>query len=165
MLRMLLLALCAVWPLAVAAEPYEIESLEEALEKLTPKAPPGALSWDDLGKADIVYNEKTGQLSATFPEHIRKLDGQTIKVAGFLFPVDVSQEPGESTIRYLLTALPPSCPFCLPAGPNYMMDMNIKGKVDFTYDPVLASGRLELREQSGDFFYILHEAQIGPMPK
>ena len=136
----------------------QVVSLEDALEKLIPEAPKGATSWRTLGKAEVVENKKTGTISPKFPAAIKKLDGKEIDIVGFLFPI----ETGEKQEHFLLSALPPSCPFCLPAGPNYLMDVKAAKGIDFSYDPVHLKGKLQLLDASDAYqmFYRLNHATV-----
>lgn len=45
------------------------------------------------------------------PEPLKARDGTVVRVRGFTYPL----EAGETHRYFLLSALPPSCPFCLPA--------------------------------------------------
>jgi hypothetical protein len=47
---------------------------------------------------------------------------------GHLYPL----EGGLEHERFLLTAWPPSCPFCLPAGPSQMVEVYCEEPVEFT---------------------------------
>jgi uncharacterized protein len=52
---------------------------------------------------------------------------------GFLYPL----EGGVSHDHFLLTAWPPSCPFCLPAGPSQMVEVFCAEPVDFSEGAIL----------------------------
>ena len=81
------------------------------------KVPEGVVGWDTLGNLQV-RSEAVAPLQAIFhtdysPE-VKALDGQEVKLMGFIYPL----EGGLKHEHFLLTAWPPSCPFCLPAGPR-----------------------------------------------
>ena len=55
-------------------------------------------------------------------------------------------EAGETHTYFLLSALPPSCPFCLPASARGLVEVICDVGVRYTLEPVLLEGRFELME-------------------
>jgi hypothetical protein len=92
-------------------DPSEIPSVHNNFYQV----PEGVVGWDTLGKLDV-RTEVIAPLQAIFhtdySAEIKALDGQNVKLMGLIFPL----EGGLEHERFLLTAWPPSCPFCLPAG-------------------------------------------------
>ena len=90
------------------------------------------------------------RLEVIFGNEIKQLDGKEIKLAGFMMPLDMK----EQQTHFLLSAYPPSCPYCLPGGPNATIEVHCKKPVTFTYDPVVVRGKLQLlRSDASGFFY------------
>jgi hypothetical protein len=54
----------------------------------------------------------------------------------FMMPL----EPGEKQSRFLLTSVPSGCSFCLPGGPESMVEVRAKSPIAFTYDPLIVEG-------------------------
>ena len=131
------------------------ESMEEALSEHIPPKPEGAISWHVLGAAQIVYDDNEGIVKPQYTKEIEALNGKEISLAGYLFPVE-SEDPNR---QYLFAALPPSCPFCLPAGPNYVADLQTVKPLKHTEEAVHLKGRLKLLDGSGQYqlFFLLED--------
>ena len=50
-------------------------------------------------------------------------------------------EPGEKHKRFLLSANVPSCPFCMPGGPESLVEVLCKEPIAFNMEPIVISGR------------------------
>ena len=137
-------------------DPSQIPSVHNTLYQV----PEGAVSWDVLDKLDV-RTEVLGPLRATFhteySAEIDALDGQDVKLMGFLFPLEGKLEHE----RFLLTAWPPSCPFCLPAGPTQMVEVFCAEPIAFTEGAILVGGRFELlHDDPSGLYYRLHDATL-----
>lgn len=154
------LLLCAAFLTAASAQAFSIDEadLADALSQYMPPAPDGAVSWHTLGKATEKFDEQTGEISVIYPNDVKPLDGQIIKIKGFMFPL----EADDKSTHFLFTALPPSCPFCLPAGPSYAMDVHTKTPIAFTYDALFLEGQLQLLHGQGEqmLYYQLNAAEV-----
>ena len=58
---------------------------------------------------------------------------------GFIYPL----EGGLEHEHFLLTAWPPSCPFCLPAGPSQMVEVFCKEPIEFSDGAIMLAGTFE----------------------
>ena len=96
----------------------------------------GAVPWDKLAEVELVFDDN--DLVPDFSDDIRALDGQTIKMVGFVVPLD------SSGTRQLLSLNSPHCPFCLPSGPEGFVELNCDEPIEFTVDPVVVSGKFEI---------------------
>lgn len=118
----------------------------------TAPTPPGAIGWDMLSTT----RERETQIDGVWyilPEwsaQVKTLRNRTVRVNGYMMPL----QNGEKQQHFVLMAYPPSCPFCLTAGPTKLMEVKARGPVKFTYDPVLLEGKLVLldRDESGLFY-------------
>lgn len=99
------------------------------------------LSWKILAHAKIIM----GKGNAIFPEgvnyadDVKAFDGKQVTITGYMFPLQASS--GQN--HFLLSAYPPSCPYCLPGGPTELIDITGQS-LPFTYDPVTLTGTLHL---------------------
>jgi hypothetical protein len=83
------------------------------------------------------------------------LNDKTQRLQGFMMPV----EPGEKHTRMLLSAVPLSCNFCLPGGPESMMEVRLKTPVKYSQDAVVVEGRLlVLKDDPYGLYYRLVDA-------
>ena len=105
----------------------------------------GAISWDILSKVDLVFDDN--DLVPDYSDEIRKLDGERIKMVGFVIPLDSLGQ------RQLLSVNSPHCPFCLPAGPEGFVELNCEEPLEFTTEPVVVTGVFKLLIQDWVGYY------------
>ena len=136
-------------------DPSEIPSVHNTFYQV----PDGVISWDVLGTMDVEV-EVLGPLRSVFhvdytPE-VKALDGQEVQVMGFIYPLAA----GARHEHFLLTAWPPSCPFCLPAGAAQMVDVHTAEPIEFTDGAILLSGTFEvLEEDPSGMHYRMRQAR------
>ncbi|MBI4753860.1 MAG: DUF3299 domain-containing protein [Betaproteobacteria bacterium] len=97
---------------------------------------PGTLSWKTLAEVDLV--KEAGRFRPKFSAAVAALNGKPVKLQGFMVPLESTERHG----HFLLSALPQTCSFCLPGGPEAMVEVKISNPVKFTFEPLLVSGRL-----------------------
>ncbi len=102
----------------------------------------GGVPWEDLLRARIRYEEM--RLVAEFPETISERAGQTVKLSGFMMPL----EPEMKQRHFLLTSNPPSCFFHIPGGPAGAVEVLADEGIEVSWDPVILEGRFEPQESS-----------------
>ncbi len=64
------------------------------------------------------------------------LHQKTQRVQGFMMPLD----PGEKQKHFLLSSVPLTCAFCLPGGPESMVEVKTKTPVKYSMEPVVVEG-------------------------
>jgi uncharacterized protein len=83
------------------------------------------------------------------------LNQKTQKMQGFMMPL----EPGEKQRHFLLTSVPMSCSFCLPGGPESMVEVRTKTPVKYTLEPVVVEGKFAvLNDDPYGLYYRITEA-------
>ena len=113
---------------------------------------PGFTSWRVLAQVELVK-----QNSKLLPT-VAALDGKVIRVQGFMMPLDI----GDKQRRFLLVAAPPHCTFCLPAGPDAMIEVRAKSDVRYGFDAVSLSGKLQvLKDDPAGLYYRLVDAVVA----
>lgn len=119
----------------------------------------GAVPWSLLSATQIKRTQ--GRLAPDFSTALRRLDGRTVKVQGYLFPL----EAGQMHKRFLLSAWSPTCPFCQTAGPEAMIDVMARTPVPYDVDPQVLQGKLVLLDQDASgMFYRLVDAIPARLP-
>jgi hypothetical protein len=113
------------------------------------------VTWAQLSKS------KLGAGAALYPKDVEALDGREIDITGYMFPL----EGAENQKHFLLSAYPPTCPFCLPGGPSEMIDVKgAKGDIPLTYTRLALHGRLHLlktaQELQDGMLYELTAAEV-----
>ncbi len=113
----------------------------------------GIVSWRTLAQVSPV--KQGNKMVPEFSKEILALDRKDTKVQGFMIPLDV----GDKQKRFLLTAVPTHCSFCLPAGPDALVEVVAKSPVRFTFEPIVVSGRFAvLKDDSAGLLYRLSDA-------
>ncbi len=113
----------------------------------------GVVSWKTL--AEVTPVKQKDRFVPQFSKGITGLDKKEVKLQGFMMPLDM----GEKQKRFLLVALPPSCAFCLPGGPEQMVEVVAKTPVKYGFDPIILSGKLAvLTDDPMGLYYRLTDA-------
>ena len=113
----------------------------------------GVVSWKTL--ADVKTVKQKDGFVPDFGKSVTTLDKQEIKLQGFMMPLDM----GEKQKRFLLVALPPTCSFCMPGGPEQMVEVQTKTPMKYGFEPIVVSGRFAvLRNDTMGLYYRLTDA-------
>ena len=84
------------------------------------------------------------------------LNQKSQKIQGFMMPL----EPGEKQRHFLLTSVPMSCSFCLPGGPESMVEVRTKTPVKYSLEPVVVEGKFAvLNDDPYGLYYRMTDAQ------
>jgi uncharacterized protein len=111
------------------------------------------LAWSLL-TAITTKNEKN-KILPVFGAQQMALNQKTQKVQGFMMPL----EPGERQRHFLLTSVPLSCSFCLPGGPESMIEVRTKTPVKYSLEPVVVEGKfLVLNDDPYGLYYRMTDA-------
>ena len=115
----------------------------------------GGVPWEDLMQARIRYEEM--MLVADFPQAITERAGQTVKLSGFMMPLEADLKQR----RFLLTSNPPSCFFHVPGGPAGAVEVLASEGIEVSWNPVVLEGRFEPQQKSQiGVVYRLHDARL-----
>jgi hypothetical protein len=160
--------------------PHAMNSEQAGMaQQLLPKMP-GLTSWEILQQAEMMNLNQSGprkshigepgkggvfgvaaeddtpaKFEVVFSPDVKKLDNKSIKVAGFMMPI----EQRETHKRFMLSAVPPGCPFCLPGGPNSIIEVFLKTPRKYTTDAIVVSGTMNLlKDDPSGFYYRMIEA-------
>lgn len=99
------------------------------------------VSWRTLSHAKFKEGKSA---EVEFAEDVKKLNGHDITITGYIFPLEASGDQR----HFLLSAYPPSCPYCLPGGATELIEVTDSQPIKFTYDAITIHGKFELL--SGD---------------
>ncbi len=115
----------------------------------------GVVSWKTLSQVEAVRQKD--KFVPKFSGGITALDKKEIKLQGFMLPLDM----GEKQKRFILTALPPSCSFCLPGGPDQLVEVQAKTPVKYGYEPIVVTGKFAvLKDDDMGLYYRLTDAVV-----
>ena len=135
----------------------------------TPAASPGAMdpsqfkplpdrqdvvSWKLLAQVELV--KMKDKFVPQFSSGVAALDKTEVKVQGFMMPLEM----GDKQTHFILSAMPVSCAFCMPGGPEQLVEVRTNKPVKYTFDPVVLTGKLAvLKDDPTGVFYRLTDAQ------
>jgi uncharacterized protein len=120
----------------------------------------GVVSWKTLAQVQPV--KQGGKMTAEFSKDILALDRKDVKVQGFMIPLDI----GEKQKRFLISAVPADCQFCLPAGPDGLIEVVAKTPVSYTFEPIVVSGRFAVvkDDPSGVLYRMTDAGRVDAAP-
>lgn len=114
---------------------------------------PGFTSWRVLAQVELIKQDR--KMVPRFESAVTALDGKMVKVQGFMMPLDI----GDKQRRFLLVAAPPHCAFCLPAGPDAMIEVRARSDIRYGFDAVALSGKLQvLKDDPAGLYYRIVDA-------
>jgi len=112
------------------------------------------VSWKALGQVEPV--KQGDRMLPKFAAPVLALDAREQRVQGFMIPLDL----GDRQKHFLLSAVPPHCSFCLPAGPEAIVEVNAKDGVAYSLQPIIVSGRFAVvKDDPNGVLYRLSEAR------
>jgi uncharacterized protein len=113
----------------------------------------GVVSWRTLAQVEAVQIKD--RFVPQFSSNVTALDKKEVKLQGFMMPLDM----GDRQKRFLLAAMPPTCAFCLPGGPDQIVEVQARVPVRYGFEPIIVSGRfVVLKDDPMGLFYRLTDA-------
>ena len=114
----------------------------------------GVVSWKTL--AQVEPTKQGDKMVPKFSQEVLSLDSKAVRVQGFMLPLDI----GDQQQHFLLSAVPPHCQFCMPAGPDAIVEVVAKKKIAYGFEPVLLTGKfIVLTDDASGLLYRLTEAE------
>ena len=151
MIRFLLIALAlAAYP--VFAQHQVPPSMDPSQVKPLPERS-DVVPWKVFSQVELV--KQKDRYVPKFAPEVAALDKKEVKVQGFMMPLQM----GDKQTHFVLTAMPQSCSFCLPGGPESMVEVKTKNPVKYTFEPLVLTGKLAvLKDDPTGVFYRLVDA-------
>ena len=111
--------------------------------------------WEAL--AQVSVTKQKDRYVPEFSRQITALDKREVKLKGYMLPL----EQGLRQKRFLLSAQPPECAFCMPGTAEQFAEVLAKVPVKYVGEPIIVSGTFVLvRDESGGLLYRLTEATL-----
>jgi uncharacterized protein len=111
------------------------------------------LPWSML--TEVKTKTENNKLLPVFPAPVVALNQKTQRIQGFMMPL----EPGEKQKHFLLSAVPMSCNFCTPGGPESMIEVKTKTPVKYSLDIVVVEGKFSvLNDDPYGLYYRMTDA-------
>ena len=134
----------ASWLFLALALPAAAQTLPERKD---------VVSWQTFSQVELM--KQKDRYVPKFAAGIAALDQKEIRVQGFMMPL----ETGDKQSHFVLSATPQTCAFCMPGGPESMVEVKTKTPVRYTFDPVVVSGKLVvLKDDPTGIFYRITDA-------
>jgi hypothetical protein len=112
------------------------------------------VSWKTLAQVELVKTKD--RYVPQFASNVTSLDQKQVKMQGFMLPLQM----GDKQSHFVLAAMPQTCSFCMPGGPESMVEVKTKSPVKYTFDAVVLSGKLTvLKDDPTGIFYRLTDAE------
>jgi uncharacterized protein len=90
--------------------------------------------------ADIKIKTDKNKIVPVFNTSQLALRQKTQRIQGFMMPL----EPGEKQRHFILSSVPLTCGFCLPGGPESLVEVKTKEPVKYSMEAVVVQGRFEV---------------------
>lgn len=114
------------------------------------------VSWKLLAQVELV--KLKDRYAPQFSSGVAALDKKEVKVQGFMLPLQM----GDQQSHFVLAAMPQSCAFCMPGGPEQMVEVKTKRPVAYGFEAIVLSGKLEvLKDDPTGIFYRLTDAVLA----
>jgi hypothetical protein len=114
------------------------------------------VSWKLLSQVELVKVKDRYQ--PQFSSNVAALDAREVKLQGFMMPLEM----GEKQSHFILSATPQDCSFCMPGGPESLVEVKAKAPLAYGVAPVVLSGKLAvLKNDPTGVFYRLTDAVLS----
>lgn len=154
----ILAAALPVLALDTAIPPTGLPSAADYASQLLPEMK-GVVSWKTLSQVEPV--KQGGKMVPQFSRDIMGLDKKDVRIQGFIIPLDM----GDKQKHFLLSAVPPHCPFCMPAGPDTIVEVLAKKPLAYGFEPIVVAGRFAvLKDDPAGVLYRMTDAELVAAP-
>lgn len=111
------------------------------------------VSWRLLAQVELV--KVKDRFQPQFSAGVAALDAKEVRVQGFMMPLEM----GDKQSHFILSATPQDCSFCMPGGPESLVEVKARQPVAYGMAPVVLSGKLAvLKDDPTGVFYRLTDA-------
>jgi len=111
------------------------------------------VSWKLLGQVELV--KAKDRFIPQFSKGVSDLNNKDVLLQGFMMPL----QPGDKQTHFVLSAMPQTCSFCMPGGPEQLVEVRSKTAIKYGFEPIVLKGRLAvLKDDPTGVFYRLTDA-------
>src|SRR5438046_7928355 len=119
----------------------------------------GVVPWKTLAQVEPV--KQGNKMVPQFSKDILGLDRKDVRIQGFMIPLDMTDQQN----HFLISAVPPHCPFCLPAGPDSIVEVLARKPVAYGFEPIVVAGRFAvLKDDPAGVLYRMTDAEYVAAP-
>ena len=111
------------------------------------------LPWSVLTNVKTKVEKNT--VIPVYPASVTALDQKSQRIQGYMMPLD----PGEKQKHFFLSSVPLTCPFCVPGGPESMVEIKTKAPVKYSMEVVVVEGQFAvLKNDPYGIYYRMNDA-------
>ena len=111
------------------------------------------VSWKLFAQVELV--KVKDRFQPQFSSTVAALDAKEVKVQGFMMPLEM----GDKQSHFILSATPVDCAFCMPGGPESLVEVKTRKPLAYGMEPIVLSGKLAvLKDDPSGVFYRLRDA-------
>lgn len=111
------------------------------------------VSWKLLAQVELV--KVKDRFEPQFSSGVAALDAKEVRVQGFMLPLEM----GDKQSHFILSSTPSTCAFCMPGGPESMVEVRARKPIAYGMDAVVLSGKMVvLKDDPTGVFYRLTDA-------
>ena len=152
-IRLLIVAVALALPAAAQNKPGQPPHDPMAGAPMLPERK-DVVSWKTFAQVELI--KQKDRYVPQFSSNVTALDKKEVKVQGFMMPLEM----GDRQSHFVLSAMPTTCSFCLPGGPEAMVEVKMKKPVKYSFEPLVLTGKLAvLKDDPTGIFYRLTDAE------
>lgn len=114
------------------------------------------VAWSRL--TNLTKKTLKDRIEPVFTAEQKALNKTVQRVQGFMVPMDT--KPGQK--HFLLTSVPLTCAFCIPGGPESMIEVKAASPVRYSLEPVVVEGHFQTlsNDEYGLFYRMVDARQV-----
>jgi uncharacterized protein len=152
LIRLLMVALGCAASFSLFGQTHSMPSASEYSASILPERN-DVVSWKTLSHVRLV--KEGARMVLNFSDEILALDEKQLRVQGFMIPLGTGQEQK----HFLLSAVPPSCPFCVPAVAFEVVEVLSGKPVTYGFNAIVISGKFAvLKDDPAGVVYRMSDA-------
>ena len=104
---------------------------------------------------DVKTKVEKNRILPVFSAPVQAMHQTQQRLQGFMMPL----EPGEKQKHFLISSVPLTCSFCVPGGPESMVEVKTKTPVKYSMEAVVVEGQFAvLKDDPFGLYYRITEA-------
>jgi len=108
--------------------------------------------------SDLTKKTTKNGILPVFNDAQKGMDKTTQRIQGFMMPLDAKA----TQTHFLLTSVPLTCSFCIPGGPESMVEVKAKTPVRYSLEPVVVEGKFTVltNDQYGLYYRVVEAVPV-----
>jgi hypothetical protein len=136
------------------AAPISGMSIGQGAGVHSPESPfPPMSKRSDVVPWSVLTNVRTRienrRIVSVYPAAVQALNKKRVRVQGYMMPLG----PGEMQRHFLLASVPLTCSFCVPGGPESMIEVRTREPVRYSMAAVVVEGQLQVLQNDPQGLY------------